>query len=116
MSEAYNCRLCGKELTGVMDIKAVRAGMRILVVAKTTEDCNWRRCRVCRRAACNDCFFIRGWVCRIECFKSAFQAALAGLHLSKEPVVLDFTKYEREQPLNGNGNHKSTKTEGGQEQ
>lgn len=114
MSETYKCRLCGKELTGAMDVKAIHAGSRMLVIVKATEDCNWRRCRVCRKAACTDCFFIRDWFCRIECFKSAFQAALAGLHLSKEPVVLDFTKYEREQPLNGNVSQ-STKTEGGQE-
>jgi len=85
-----------------MDIKAVRAGSRILVVVKTTEDCNWRRCRVCRQAACNDCFFIRGWVCRIECFKKVFQGALMEIRSVKRPVVLDFTKHEQKQSLNGN--------------
>lgn len=102
MSETYKCRLCGKKLLGAMDVKAIRAGSRMLVMVKATEDCNWRKCRVCRKAACTDCFFIRDWFCRIECFRSAFQKALIRL-LSKEPVVVDFTKYEDEEPLNGNG-------------
>jgi len=50
-----SCPICGRELTGVMEITTARDGNSICVVVRETTDCNWTKCTSCKTVICKSC-------------------------------------------------------------
>lgn len=68
MEQIVNCFLCHRELEGVIEVITVSIGRRNTIRFRETSDCNWTRCKTCKRVICKSCF--RG--IPISCCETAF--------------------------------------------
>jgi hypothetical protein len=56
MSQTETCPGCGRELRGVIESTVKEIGQMVFVISKETPDCNWTRCKFCRKVMCKTCF------------------------------------------------------------
>lgn len=68
MEQIVICFLCHKELEGAIEVTTVSIGRISINRLRETSDCNWTRCKTCKRVICKSCFRGRP----ISCCETAF--------------------------------------------
>lgn len=68
MEQTICCFLCHRELEGAIEVIAVYIGRISMIRLQETSDCNWTRCKTCKRVICKSCFRGRP----ISCCETAF--------------------------------------------
>lgn len=76
------CFLCQRELEGAIEIITASIGRIGFVRFRETPDCNWTRCKTCKRTICKNCFRGRP----ISCCETAFSIRRAQALDSQERV------------------------------
>ncbi|HMO81180.1 MAG TPA: hypothetical protein PKD24_10350 [Pyrinomonadaceae bacterium] len=69
MSSRNACHKCGRELRGAVETHYMSLARLVCFTAIETPDCNWMRCRVCKKAVCKSCYLAVEAMCA-RCFVS----------------------------------------------
>ena len=68
MEQTVRCLLCHRELEGAIEVVTVSIGRINVIRLRETSDCNWTRCKTCKRVICKNCYQGRP----ISCCETAF--------------------------------------------
>lgn len=68
MEQTVSCILCQRELEGAIEVITMSIGQIGRIRFRETPDCNWTRCKTCKRAICKSCY--RGPT--VSCCETAF--------------------------------------------
>lgn len=66
-SQDDSCHRCGRRLTGAIETHYMSLVRLVCITTIETPDCNWTRCRQCRKSVCKSCFVTTAAMCT-DCF------------------------------------------------
>ena len=66
-SQTGICHRCGRELLGAIETKFMSLGRMVCISTIETPDCNWTRCRVCKKSVCKSCYIAVEAICS-DCY------------------------------------------------
>ncbi len=72
------CVLCQRELNGAIEVITVTIRRVGIIRFRETPDCNWTKCKTCKRVICKCCYRGRPISCCETAFSARRKEALSG--------------------------------------